>query len=85
MSGPTPTNEAGDSKCLAYFGTGHGAAICRRPEGHKSITEDGIGHSVTPFPIAARLAETSAQIRDMLHQAWLAGRRSKESDTSPYA
>lgn len=38
--------------CDAYYGTGepfpNGAAVCKRPEGHPSYAEDGIGHSPHP-------------------------------------
>ena len=31
--------------CGAYYGTGHGTAVCKRPAGHLAVSEDGIGHS----------------------------------------
>lgn len=84
MSGPTPTNTSGDNMCLVMIGSGAGAIICRRPDGHKSIDEDGIGHSATPFPTRASFVETALQMKQELKYAWAAGRNSRPSDTNPY-
>lgn len=44
-----------DRECQAYYGVGDGtAAICRRPDGHPEISEDGIGHSPQPIPIQTK-------------------------------
>ncbi len=32
-------------RCDACYGTGNGSAICRRPKGHPSIADDGVGHA----------------------------------------
>jgi hypothetical protein len=36
-----------DQACGAYYGTGEGAAICKRAAGHPPYQVDGIGHSPT--------------------------------------
>lgn len=84
MSGPTPVNTSGDNMCLAWVGTGTAAIICRRPEGHKPLEEDGIGHSATAFPTRANFVDTALQMRQELARAWDLGKASKPEDTNPY-
>lgn len=84
MSGPSTTSTSGDDMCLQMIGTGPTAMICKRPEDHKSITEDGIGHSATPFPLRANFVETALQMKQECKYAWAAGRNSNPQDTNPY-
>jgi hypothetical protein len=37
--------------CGAYFGTGDGWAICKRPANHPPISVDKIGHNPYPVPV----------------------------------
>lgn len=92
MSGPSTSRNAGDDLCLQYI---HGAnAICRRPEGHPTIVQDGIGHcaSFTKWAMdqssmseydRARVRLDMEQLRDRIAQA-VAALPSKDVDGYRY-